>query len=415
MLLAAAAVTTLALAAACGSSSGGTGGGGATGGATGAGGARKTVTVGVLADMTGVAASTSKTAVDGVKAGVVYASRNGYTVKYVVADTATNPTTALSAAQKLVTRDHVTAVIAQSALTFAASAYLTSHRIPVLGGGWDGPEWATSKNMFSVVGALHTTKVATTQGTFFKAQGVTNLGSLGYSVSPLSSEETKAAAESVKAAGIKAGYVNANFPFGSTDVGPAALAMKNAGVDGVSIQTSPNTAFALLTALRNEGVNLKAALLPTGYGGDLLQAGPGALNAAQNVYFGLQFEPVEIGDAATKQFSADLKAAGVSGEPTFAMYGTYTSVGLMVRALKAAGGQPNSASLTTALSNIHDFDALGLYGTHKHDINDRENIVGSVDNCLWITKLQGTTFVPVKNAIPVCGTAIPGKTVSASS
>ena len=55
----------------------------------------KTVTVGVLTDETGLAASSSKTSIEGVKAGVVYAARNGYTIKYVVADTETNPATAL--------------------------------------------------------------------------------------------------------------------------------------------------------------------------------------------------------------------------------------------------------------------------------------------------------------------------------
>jgi branched-chain amino acid transport system substrate-binding protein len=142
-------------------------------------------------DMAGVAASGSKTSVDGVEAAVVYARREGYDIGYAVADTATNPTIALCAAQKLVTRDHVSAVIAQSALTFAASSYLTARGIPVIGSGSDGPEWSTAKNMFSVVGAFHTTTVATTLGTFLKAHGVTTVGSLGYGI-PVSSEQTKA-------------------------------------------------------------------------------------------------------------------------------------------------------------------------------------------------------------------------------
>jgi hypothetical protein len=91
---------------------------------------------------------------------------------------------------------------------------------------------------------------------------------------------------SARAAGLRVGYVNANFPFGATDVGPAALAMKKRRGRRVVLQTESNTAFALITALRNEGVNLKVASLPAGCGGDLLQAGPGALNAAQNVYVG---------------------------------------------------------------------------------------------------------------------------------
>ncbi|WP_045878385.1 ABC transporter substrate-binding protein [Pseudofrankia sp. DC12] len=407
-LVAMAAASVLAAVAGCGSSSGGTAGGAS-------GGPAKSIVIGLLTDQTGPAASAARTSVDGMKAGVQYAARNGYNIRYVVGDTATNPTTALTAAQKMVTRDHVTAVIALSALTFTTSAYFTQHNVPVLGNGQDGPEWITAPNMFSVVGALNTTKVATTVGTFFKAQGVTSLGALGYAISPTSAETAKAAGESAKKAGIKVGYVNAAIPFGTTDIGPVALAMKSAGVDGLALQIDPNTSFALITALRDQGVDIKAALLPTGYGGDLLGAGPGALNDAQGAFFGLQFEPIEMQTAATKQFAADLKAGGVSGAPTYAMYSSYVSVGLLVQALKATGGATAPAGLIKALSSIHDFTALGLFGDHKLDINDRKSSVGGVDNCLWVTKLEGKVFTPVKNASPVCGSVIDGVTVSASS
>jgi ABC-type branched-subunit amino acid transport system substrate-binding protein len=406
----------------CSSSSGGGGdnggGGGATGTPSAAGGSTaKTadVTIGVLTDITGPAASGNKTSVDGVKAGVVYASRNGYNVKYVVGDTATNPATTLSVAQKFVTRDHVSAVISVSSLTFAASNYLTSKGVPVIGAGQDGPEWLTAKNMFSVFGALNTTKVADTVGKFFKKEGVTTVGAIGYSISPISSETAKAAGESAKAAGLKVGYLNSSFPFGSTDVQPVALAMKSAGVNGFTASTDPNTAFSLITALRQSGADVKVALLASGYGGDLLQAGPGALKAAQNVYFSLGFEPVEMQTTATKQFVSDLSAAGVKGEPTVASYNGYTSVGLLVRALKAAGSDPKAAAIISALSDIHDWDGLGLFGSHKLDLSDRTTIVAGVDNCSWVTKLEGDKFTLVDGATPICGDVVKGVTVKPSS
>ncbi|MGF7233398.1 MAG: ABC transporter substrate-binding protein, partial [Frankia sp.] len=169
----------LIVAAGCGSSASSGGGTSTTGG--------KTFTIGLLTDVTGPASSGNKSSIEGVKAGTFYAARNGYTIKYVVGDTTSSPTATLAVAQKFVTQDHVSAVIAISSLTFGASAYLTAHNVPVVGAGEDGPEWITSKNMFSVFGALHTTKVATTSGKFFKSQGVTNLAAIGYSVSPISS------------------------------------------------------------------------------------------------------------------------------------------------------------------------------------------------------------------------------------
>jgi ABC-type branched-subunit amino acid transport system substrate-binding protein len=420
--LAATAVVMLA-AAACGSSSksgsspstgassssaagGGAGGGGGGGG--------ETVKIGVLTDITGPGASGNKTTVEGVKAGVVYAARQGYKIQYVVGDSANNPATIMSAAQKLVTQDHVAAIIGVGAVTFGATTYLAAQHVPVIGAAQDGPEWQTLKNTFAVTGAINQQIVTTTNGDFFKSQGVTNVGTLGYGISPLSAESAKGTAESAKHAGLKVGYVNSNFPFGSTDVQPVALAMKSGGVDGFTSATDPNTSFALITALRQAGVDLKAALLPTGYGSDTTQAGPGALNAAQNVFFGLQYEPIEMQTAATKQFASDLKSAGVTTQATLAEYHGYASVGLLVQALKAANGKATAAAIFTALSGIHSWDGLGLFGGRKIDINDRSANPGGVDNCTWVTKLEKDSFTLVKNADPICGTVIPGVKISAS-
>ncbi len=284
----------------------------------------------------------------------------------------------------------------------------------MIGAGEDGPEWTQQKNMFAVFGALHTTKVTDTLGKFFKMLGVTTVGAVGYSISPLSSESAKAAIASSESVGLKKGYLNAGFPFGSTDVGPVVLGMKSAGVDGFTASTDPNTAFALVTGLKQAGANIKVATFPTGYGGDLTQAGPGALTAAQGVYFSIGYEPIEMQTAATKQFVKDLADAGITSPPTYAMYNGYVSIGLLVRALKADGNSTKQADIMTALSNIHDWDALGLFGGRKLDINDRDTIAGGVDNCSWFTKLNGNKFELVPGADPICGKTL-NVTVSPSS
>jgi ABC-type branched-subunit amino acid transport system substrate-binding protein len=371
-----------------------------------------TYTIGVLADMTGPASSGNKSVVNGIKAGIVAVARDGYTIKYVVADTGTSLDTARSAAQKLVQRDHVVAVVAHSAIAFAAAPYLNAQHVPVIGAGEDGPEWATDTNMFPVYGALHTEKVATTFGKFMKLVGASTVGTLGYDVSPISAQSAKANAVSAQIAGLRVGYVNARFPFGGTDVGPAALAMKAAGVDAVALSVDPNTSYALISELRKQGVNLKAAVLAVGYGADILQAGPGALNAAQNVYYTLQMQPIEMNTPATKAFTADLRQAGTTTVPTLPEYDGYASILLLVEGLKAAGATPTKASLITALSGIHRFTAGGLYGDHPLDVNDRVNLVGGPDNCIYFTRLVGTDFTLIPGADPICGETVPGRTVS---
>ncbi len=160
---------------------------------------------------------------------------------------------------------------------------------------------------------------------------------------------------------------------------------------------------------------MKVALLPTGYGGDLLQAGPGATQTAQNVYFLSSFEPVEMQTAATKQFQADAKKVGIKLDPTYAEYAGYTSMALLVDGLKAAGANPSQAGLITALGGLHSFTAAGLFGSHSLDMAQRTNDVVGVDNCYWVTKFMGNTFNLVPGADPICGKIVKGKSVSASS
>jgi ABC-type branched-subunit amino acid transport system substrate-binding protein len=409
----AAAVAAMLIVGACSSSK--SKAGGTTGGTVGStGGGSKTITIGILTDLTGAAASGNKTYVNGIRAGAILAKRDGYTIKYVTADTQTSPAAALAGAQKLVTQDHVPIVLAQSAIAFAAAPYLSSQHVPVIGVAEDASEWATDTNMFPIAGALHITAVTSTLGQVFKLLGASTVGTLGYGVSPSSADSAEAGIKSAVAAGLKNGYLNANFPFGSTNVQPIAVAMKGAGVDAFYASVDPNTGFSLITALRQEGANLKAAVLPDGYGADTLQAGPGALQAAQNVYFLLGYEPAEMNTAATKQFQADLAASGTSGVPTYGEYNGYVSAGLLLRALKSAGANPTSATLTTALSGIHDWDALGLWGGRTVDINNRTDVLVSA-LCSWVTKLVGSNFEVVKGADPLCGQVIPGETVGKSS
>lgn len=407
--LAAAVLSVVLVAAACGSSSGS----GSSGSGNSSGGSTKTYTVGILTDVTGPAASGNKTSVQGVEAGTYLAHRQGYTIKYVVADTGTSPTGAMLAAQRLVQQDHVFAVVAVSALTFSAAPFLTAQGVPVVGVAEDGTEWITSKNMFSSFGYTDPKIVTTVYGDYFKMQGATNVGSLGYSISPSSADAATGAAQSAKAAGLTVGYVNANFPFGSTNVEPVALAMKSHGVNGVTASTDPNTAFALVTALRQSGANPKVAVFATGYGGDLQQAGSGAKQTAQNLSFLLAWEPVEMNTAATDQFQSDLKSAGVTTDPSYGEYAGYTSMALLVQGLQRAGSNPSQSSLIKALSGITNFDAAGLLGSHSIDLSKRVGSSGP-DNCYWFTKYYGSAFHTVQGADPLCGRII-GKTGSSSS
>lgn len=71
-------------------------------GAGGGSGSGQTYTVGVLTDLSGPGSVTGDTTLQGIKAGIGRAAREGYHIKYVVADTGTSLTQAETAAKTLV-------------------------------------------------------------------------------------------------------------------------------------------------------------------------------------------------------------------------------------------------------------------------------------------------------------------------
>jgi branched-chain amino acid transport system substrate-binding protein len=268
--------------------------------------------------------------------------------------------------------------------------------------------------MFSVFGFQDFHSVQTTTGDFLKLVGANNLAAVGYSVPQSSNLAAKNSAASAQHAGIKVGYLNAQFPLGSTDVGPLTLAIKNAHSDSLLAAIEENTSFALITSLRQQGVTLKAPVLSVGYGGDLAEGGPGVQQAAQGAYFTLSYEPVELQTPATKRLVSALKTyAGVTALPSLNEYIGYAAIDAFVQGIKKAGPAPSSSALINALLTMTHYTADGLFGDHSVDfsVSTRGHFAGA-ENCAWYTQYEGTEFHLVKGADPLCGTTLPGQKVS---
>jgi len=174
-----------------------------------------------------------------------------------------------------------------------------------------------------------------------------------------------------------------------------------------------NTSFAIVEGARQQGLNLKA-LFSVGYGADLYQAGPGAAQAAQGAYFTVSYEPVEMATPATQHLQNALKTyAGVTGDPSLNEYIGYAAVDGFVTGLKAAGPHPTRVSLIDAMLGIRHYDAAGLFGSHSIGFAmDQRGQVAGADNCVWLVQFVGSTFHLVSGADPICGSNIPGQTVS---
>lgn len=398
----------LAIAAGCSSSS--------HSGAAGSSGSAKsaTYTIGLLTDETGPLVSSEGSSPNGMKAGVGMFDAEGYHLKYVMADTGSSPSGALTAAKKLVEQNHVYAVDIQSGVGFGADAFLASRGIPVIGADTDGGNWAKDRNMFSSFGSPNFTNVETTTGSLLKLLGAHDFSAIGYSISPSSSLDAKASAVSAQLAGIKVGYLNTQFPFSSTNVEPAVIAMKNAGVDSFVGAITVTTSLAIVAGMRQAGVPLKIALFAQGYN-DFVQDGPATEAEAKGVYLTLPMEPIELHTAATQRLANAMKTyAGIpANEIDLTEYLTYMSVDSFVAGLKEAGGQPSQAQFIDAMLKIRSYNAAGLYGSHTigFAMDQRGSGTAGADNCVWVVQWDGSSNHLVSGAQPICGTVVPGKTV----
>lgn len=403
--------TVAVLAAACSSgSSGGSPSAGSTagGGPTVAPGSKGMITVGLLVDKTGIAQTADGSAVPGAMAALKLLEDEGWKVNIKTVDTASNPIQTQTAAKQLVQQDHVDTVISVSGLFFTAAPVFAAAKIPVIGEDEDGPEWGTDPNLWSVAGGQSEDEVTTTMDQFMKDHGVTTVGAIGLSVSPGSADSAQGPAGAAPAVGLKVGYIQSQFPYGSTDLAPTALAMKQHGVNGVLGTVNVATAIALNTAMKNIGVEPKVFIGDSGYGNDLLSSGPAAVKGAEDMYFNNAFEPVEMNTPSTQRFQARLKAVGLTAEPTVGVYWSYVA-GLLLKQVLDQGAPPTAAGIQNGLEHTTTFTADGLVGPGKNlNPNLKTDRVDGFDNCMYMTQVLNGKFVPVQRALPICGHVVKG-------
>ena len=411
------AVVAVALvAAACGSSSKTSGGAPTTGGsattapsgntASAPGVTPTTIKVALVTSETGAAAVTS---VPGIPKGFqaridqqnAQGGVDGRKITTIVEDDASSPSTGQTAVEEAVNAG-VFAIDYNSAFAFGSIQYMKAHDIPVVGGGYDGPEWteAAYANMFSTsYGVFSTSPAYTTEPLFIKDKGGTSVDLLGYGESPSSKNAALSEAVAAKSVGLKVPYVNTSLPFGTVNVGPIALAMKNSGADSFTAPIDGVTSLAILNAAQQTGQKFKVAILATGYGQSLLEQ-PQALANAQNAYFGLEQVPVELHTPATLAEQAAFKQyANFTGVPGFDWAEGYESADLLIKGLEVAGANPTRASFISNLRQVTSYTAGGLLPSPT-DFATYQQIPSQ--RCAYYDQLKGKQFV-VATPKPVCG------------
>ncbi len=327
------------------------------------------VKIGFITSKSGPASSTSGNSDAGCKARVGRANAaggvNGRKVDVVYVDDQT--TSNLPQAQSLVDNDHVFAVVNDSALAFLSYRWLLDHDVPLIGGGFDGNYYGAPGNEKVISAFGNSPPIAGIQTTLMpkimKALGGTKVAALGYGSSPSSVENVKSFMQyAVPAVGLDPVYTNTSIDFGTADVGPLALGIKNAGADSAYDVMDLATNLALAQTLRQNGVKMKAEIMATGYGQALLDQ-PASKSLGPEVVLISIWAPVEIKSKATERFQADLKKyTGYTGVPDFGVYTGYIACDLAILGLQQQGDHLDQTTFAADLRSVGQFNPGGGLG-----------------------------------------------------
>ena len=358
----------------------------------------KAITIGYIYSETGVAGSTSK---NGGKAFQARIDRqnaeggvNGRKIKAIIIDDQSSGAN-LTAAQDLVKNRNAFVVVDDSAFAFLSFRYLLDNGVPMIGGGYDGDYYGKPGNesLFSALGAPFSSLTSDGAVRIMKKLGGTKVATLGYSGSASSAASAKTLQQyAVPALGLKAVYTNASVDFGTSDVGPLVLGMKNAGADAAYLPLVAATNFAIIQGLQQNGVDMKALVMPTGYGQDLLDQ-PIAQTLGPEDVFTSAWAPVELQTKATKQFQSDLeKYSGLRGVPDFGSYTGYITGELAILGLQHAGATPTRRGFVDGLRQLGSYDQAGL-GCGPVDFSGAHYGKYPLDGCTYTVTVQHGKFV----------------------
>ncbi|HYA67814.1 MAG TPA: ABC transporter substrate-binding protein, partial [Acidimicrobiales bacterium] len=247
-------------------------------------------------------------------------------------------------------------------------------------------------------------------GAFIAQHGGTVLGSYGYSISPSSTQASIGTAQSFQLAHGTVGVLDTSVPFGGVDFTSDALIAKQKNVNSVVGNLDGNSNIALVTALRQAGVNLKVAVFPTGYAPDLISSP--AWPSVQGVYFQSLFRPFSLPNSGTEQMAAALMKYQnfKPGQfPVFSQYESWLGADLMIKGLELAGPNPTRSAVISDLRGVTDYNGGGLLPYSL----DYSTIFGHnpPQLCLWYLQAEPSAFVPISPK-PFCGTDVRGTSTS---
>ena len=369
----------------------------------------KAITLGFIYTATGIAASISKTGIDGFQARIdrenAKGGVNGRQIKVISKDDQSSAQN-LTAAQDLVQNKHVFAVVNESPFAFVTYRWLQEQGVPMVGAGTDGTYYqekgndkilSYSGNSFPWGGLTYDFPAR-----ILKMAGATKIAVLAYGSASASVASAKSFMDyAVPSQKLDPVYTNTAVEFGTLDVSPQVLGIKQSGANGVYLPMAAATNAAVAQGLQQSGVNMKAVIVANGYGQELLDS-PGAKALPTSTLLTPGWKPVELETAATKRFQADLKKyAHFTGVPDFGMYAGYILADFTIAGLKNAGKPPTRQGLVDGTHALGTYDQAGL-ACQPVDVSVAGRGKPPKETCSYAVQLKDGKYVPYpKNGKPI--------------
>jgi branched-chain amino acid transport system substrate-binding protein len=367
-----------------------------------------TIKIGFITSVTGNASSTFSDAEKGALAAFTAINKaggiNGRQIQLVSADDQSTPTGDLSAMQSIVSQG-VFMIENFSPYLFGGYKVATAAGIPVVGGGFDGPEWAANTNMFTYTGGITISQstLNTLIANFFKLVGATNVGGLAYGISPSSTASIINLSKALQSIGLKMGYQNLTVPFGGVDVTSYVLAMKQAGVDGAACSCVQSTNLALFVGLKQAGLTNVKALSFSSADSSVFSNATTA-QASQGAYYNTLIPPPDVNSPATTAFMNNVAAVDPSYKvgtiPSYGLTGAYLGAEVGIYGLNLAGQNPTRQEFISKMNQVSNFNASGLLAS---PVGWANRGTPPPESCSYFVQVSGSNFVTINNKQPVCG------------
>jgi ABC-type branched-subunit amino acid transport system substrate-binding protein len=355
------AVTLATVVGACGnaastSSSGGSGAPGVT---------ASTITVGSIANVTGILSSDFAPVVDGVKAyfDMVDAQGGVDGRKLVLGyqkDDQGSPTTDLTVAQQLVEQNHVFAVVGVGTPFFGGASFLAQKGVPTFGYQVSS-DWSDGPSLFGAYGSYLDFSTGVMSDAYVIHQlGASSVGVVAYGVQQ-SAAACQAAVNGFSSYGISVGFQDLTFAFLGDPTGDV-LQMKAHHVGAVltCLDVSGNVSFA--RAMAQNSVDVPQIWL-NGYDRSTLQQYGSLLNG---VTLEIQHVPFEAAAAypghypGMETYLQEMHKYEPSFEYDEVALEGWINAAQFVAGLRAVTGPLTQAKLVAAINKMTDFTAGGL-------------------------------------------------------